>query len=221
MDAQDNAAAPVEERNEITLHMYLPEVGWFTLICIPRAKLRELCLTPVKWLRYFASNVYGADGEIFSQRYSDEIMTDVGSEEKEEEPAVEENHGESGEESVLPLLKVPVDETTILSPAAPLEEIPAICYFWSKFADAPRVLDLQMISNRKSTKSASDTGSLNRGSLLPPKVKERDRNNCVFHASISEQVSYVTVQACHFVPNEVRSFFPSYLAYYLCSMSSA
>jgi hypothetical protein len=135
-DHPDNAAAPVEERDEITLSMYLPECGWVTLICLPRAKLGELCLTPVKWLRYFASNVYGADGEIFSEVCSDddgnedETMTDVGSEEQEEEkPAVGKNHGESGEE---PAPTAPVDETTILSPAAPLEEIPAICYFWSK-----------------------------------------------------------------------------------------
>ncbi|KAJ7488996.1 hypothetical protein FB451DRAFT_1552917 [Mycena latifolia] len=195
----DNAAAPVGERDDITLRMYLPEHGWLTLICIPRAKLGELCLTPVKWLLYFASNVYGADGEIFSKVYSDdaadedEIMTDVGSEEEEQQqPAVEENHGESGEE---PAPKAPVEETTILSPAALLEEIPAICYFWSKYA--PRVLDLQMISDRKSTKSTSDTGWESR---LPPSVKERDGDTCVFHASIPEEVSRDCVQACHFVP---------------------
>jgi len=189
-DHPDNAAASVE----ITLVMYLPERGWITLICIPRAKLGELCLTPVQWLRFFGSNVYGADGDIFSQVYSDanedEIMADVLSE---EEQAVEENHGESGEE---PAPKVPVDETTILSPAAPLEELPAACYFWSKYA--PRVLDLQMISDRQST---SDTDFLNRQSRLPPSVKERDGDTCIFHASIPGEVSRDCVQACYFVPH--------------------
>ncbi|KAJ6606542.1 hypothetical protein DFH09DRAFT_1120528 [Mycena vulgaris] len=120
-------------------------------------------------------------------------MAGVPEEEEEEEPAVEENHGESGEE---PVPKVPVDETTILSPAAPLEELPAACYFWSRYA--PRVLDLQMISDRKST---SDTGSLDREFRLPPSVKERDGDTCVFHASIPEEVSRDCVQAWHFVPH--------------------
>jgi hypothetical protein len=134
--------ASVSVEDKITLLMYLPEVSWITLICIPRAKLGELYLTPVKWLRYFASNAYGADGEIYSRGYTDEdadedenmtdedadkeeVMTDVQSEE-EEEPAIIKNHGESKEEPVLP--KVPVDQTTILI-SAQLEEIPAICYF--------------------------------------------------------------------------------------------
>lgn len=143
---QQTMDASVSVEDKITLLMYLPEVGWITLICIPRAKLGELCLTPVKWLRYFASNAYGADGEIYSRGYTDEdaegdeimtdedadkeeVMTDVQSEEEEEEPAVVKDHGESKEEPVLP--KVPVDQTTILI-SAQLEEIPAICYFWSK-----------------------------------------------------------------------------------------
>ncbi|KAJ6568403.1 hypothetical protein DFH09DRAFT_1155299 [Mycena vulgaris] len=123
MEVQDNRPDNATASDEITLVMYLPECGWITLICIPRAKLGELCLTPVQWLRYFGSNAYGADGDIFSQVYSDanedeimadmlseeeeeeepavdvnkdETMTDVRSEEEEEEPAVEENHGESG-----------------------------------------------------------------------------------------------------------------------------
>ncbi|KAJ7654798.1 GMC oxidoreductase-domain-containing protein [Mycena rosella] len=81
MDAQndqpDNAAF-----FKIILVMYLPELGWRTLICIPRARLGKLCLTPVRWLRFFGSNVYGADGDIFSQGNSDanedEIMADGG-----------------------------------------------------------------------------------------------------------------------------------------------
>ncbi|KAJ6568224.1 hypothetical protein DFH09DRAFT_1155022 [Mycena vulgaris] len=138
-------------------------------------------------------------------------MTDVGSEEEEEEePPVEENHGEEvstpnsnsnsnppcdyemgegelGEEKVLPPPKVPVDETTILSAVIPLEGIPAVCYFWSKYC--------------KSTKSTSATGSLDREPKLPLKVRERDRNNCVFHASLSEQVSHLSLHACHFIPH--------------------
>ncbi|KAJ6538437.1 hypothetical protein DFH09DRAFT_1176879 [Mycena vulgaris] len=137
-------------------------------------------------------------------------MTDVGSEEEEEEPPVEENYGEAvstpnsnsnsnppcdyemgegelGEEQVLPPPKVPVDETTILSAVTPLEDIPAVCYFWSKYC--------------KSTKSTSATGSLDREPKLPLKVRERDRNNCVFHASLSEQVSHLSLHACHFIPH--------------------
>jgi hypothetical protein len=59
----------------------------------------------------------------------DETLTYVRSEEEEEEPAVEETHGELRQE---PARKVPVDEATILSPAAPLEELPTVCYFWSR-----------------------------------------------------------------------------------------
>ncbi|KAJ7267665.1 hypothetical protein B0H12DRAFT_1229953 [Mycena haematopus] len=189
-DHPENAAAPVEEPGEITLCMYLPERGWLTIICIPRAKLVELCLNPVKWLRYIAFNVYGADGDIFSKVNSDDdadedaTMTDVGSDEQEEPPLKEEP---------------PVDETTILSPATPLEEIPVICYFWSKYA--PPVSDLQMISDRKSTKPTLDPGSLSRNSRLLRSVKERDGDDCVFNASLGRQTAPLLVQACHFVPH--------------------
>ncbi|KAJ7355711.1 hypothetical protein DFH08DRAFT_506427 [Mycena albidolilacea] len=60
--------------------------------------------------------------------------------------------------------------------------------------DVPQVLDLQMISDRNST---SDTGFLNRES----RVKERDGDTCVFHASIPIEVSRDCVLACHFVPH--------------------
>ncbi|KAJ7906268.1 hypothetical protein B0H13DRAFT_2020899 [Mycena leptocephala] len=151
----------VSVEDKITLLMYLPEVGWITLICIPRAKLGELYLTPVKWLRYFASNAYGADGEIYSRGYTDEdadedenmtdedadkeeVMTDVKSEEEEEVPAVVKNHGESKEEPVL--LKVPVDQTTILI-SAQLEEIPAICYFWSRIDSSQKRISTSLPSH--------------------------------------------------------------------------
>lgn len=71
----------------------------------------------------------------------------------------------------------------------------------------------------------SDAGSLNREYLLPSKVKERDRHNCVFHAGVSIQVSHITVEVCHLVPhskrNEVRSFCPWSLLPCLLSMQYA
>ncbi|KAJ7066134.1 hypothetical protein C8F01DRAFT_1122286 [Mycena amicta] len=169
MNAPDNPA------NDITLVMYLPEKGWTTFISIPRVKLGQICLAPVKWLRYIGSYAYGADGDIFSRVFpnanEDKMMADV-----------------------------PVDEAMMLSLVASLEELPAVCYFWSKYA--PRVMDLRMTSDRKTTNASSnsDSGSFNREAWLAFLVKARDGDTCAFHASIPTHVSRALVQACHLIP---------------------
>ncbi|KAJ7052138.1 hypothetical protein C8F01DRAFT_1376223 [Mycena amicta] len=180
MNAPDNPA------NDISLVMYLPEKGWTTFISIPRVKLGQMCLAPVKWLRYIGSYAYGADGDIFSRlcpnATEDEIMADV-----------------------------PVDEATMLNPVAPLEELPAVCYFWSKYA--PRVMDLRMTSDRKTTNASSnsDSGSFNREAWLAFLVKARDGDTCAFHASIPTHVSRALVQACHLIPQSKGNAYVEHL----------
>ncbi|KAJ7615102.1 hypothetical protein DFH06DRAFT_1146157 [Mycena polygramma] len=247
MNAQDdsgNAAEklildPQQDPPDITLYMYLPERSWTKTICIPRDKLGLLCRNPVKWLRFFGSNLYGADGEIYSKAHDDpeedktifddeddmsdeedeedeaeaadvnedETMADV--EEEEKVPAAEGSHNESREGPASK--KPPVDQATILSYTACLEKIPAVCYFWSKYA--PRVLDLQMISDRKSTKqSTSSTGS-KRDTRIPTIVKKRDQT-CVFHASTSHTASLDLVEACHIVPFSKGDEYVQHLEHY-------
>ncbi|KAJ6532055.1 hypothetical protein B0H19DRAFT_466340 [Mycena capillaripes] len=188
----NNAAASAN----VDVYLYLPDTGWVLFMCIPRARLGKLCLVPVKWLQFVCSYAYGADGDIFSGINDDEIMTDAGSEEEEEEP-VAEGHDKPEEDTP----KIPVDQETILGPATPLEQIPATCYFWS--IDAPRVMDLEMITDRKTTKSISSTdpGFVNRESWVSFSVKDRDGDTCVFHASVLKEVSRVSVQACHIFPH--------------------
>ncbi|KAJ7145347.1 hypothetical protein C8R43DRAFT_1012433 [Mycena crocata] len=163
MDTQDD---------KIDFRLYLPERGWVPFI-IPRAKLGQLC-RPVllPWLTYVGSFAYGADGAIYRN-------------------LVDENEGEEPTITGRPLRsapKIPVEEMSILDRVTTIEELPARCYFWSKFA--PLVPDLLMISDRKLTETTLDA----RESWLREDVKERDGNICVFHASSPMDVSHDCVQ---------------------------
>ncbi|KAJ7771819.1 hypothetical protein B0H16DRAFT_1514855 [Mycena metata] len=197
-------------QNDVTLHLFLPERGWLKLIIIPRTILDSLARCPIQWLRYIGSNVYGADGEIYSEtttvsketrrledddqrgKYGDQDEDEIESSPPGNTTATELSDSNIADPSSL---RIPIKAESLLDHTLLLKDLPDDCYFWAPYA--PKVLDLTLILDRTSF----STGGRARDSRVTAHCKVRDRHQCVFHATAGHDVAQDSVQAAHLIPH--------------------